>query len=26
MKCDASFSQGIIRTLLRWGEHVFHYV
>jgi len=24
MKCDVSFSQGSVSTLLRWGEHVFH--
>ena len=24
IKCDASFSQGSVSTLFRWGEHVFH--
>ena len=24
MKCDVSFPQGSVRTLFRWGEHVFH--
>jgi len=24
VKRDASFSQGSLSTLFRWGEHVFH--